>query len=180
MTPVSDLLDRYAHLTLRVGVDLQPGGEVMIWGLIENADLVRALARAAYELGARRVELNYHDVDVLRTHVELAPDDAIGWAADWEVARVEEWGRRDVSRVYVIGFPGANPFAGLDPERVSKTFPSPPPVRRASVGLIDQQAGAWVAIGCATEGWAADVYGEPDVDRLWDAIAFTCRLDEPD
>ncbi|HST26594.1 MAG TPA: aminopeptidase, partial [Gaiellaceae bacterium] len=40
--------------------------------------------------------------------------------------------------------------------------------------------GAWVAIGCATEGWAADVYGEPDVDRLWDAIAFTCRLDEPD
>lgn len=24
------------------------------------------------------------------------------------------------------------------------------------------------------------VYGEPDADRLWEAIAYTCRLDEPD
>jgi len=179
VTPPGDFLERYAHLALRVGVNLQPGGEVMIWGLVESADLVRALARAAYELGARRVEANYHDLEVVRSHVEFAPDEAIGWAADWEVARVEEWGRRDVARVYALGFPGANPLGDLDPERVSRTFPSTPPVRRRVQRLVDDQAGAWVAIGCATEGWAGEVYGEPDVDRLWEAIAFTCRLDEP-
>ena len=148
--------------------------------MVENAPLVRAIARTAYELGARRVELAYQDLDVVRSHVELAPDDAIGWAADWEVARVEEWGRREVARIYVIGFPGANPLGDLDPERVAKTFPSATPVRRANMKLLDDDAGAWLVVGCATEGWAEEVYGEPDVDRLWEAIAFTCRLDEPD
>ena len=176
----ADLLDRYANLALRVGVNLQPGGDVVIWAPIENAELVRAIARAAYRLGARRVELNYQDLDVVRTHLELAPDEAIGWAADWEVARVEEWGRRDVARVYAVGFPSANPFHGLDQERVARTFPSTPPVRRAVHKLIDDEAGAWVGVGCATAGWAEQVYGTPDVERLWREIAFTCRLDEPD
>jgi aminopeptidase len=179
VTSRADLLHRYAHLALRIGVNLQPGGDVMIWGLVEDTQLVRAIARAAYELGARRVELNYQDLDVLSSHIELAPDEAIGWAADWEQARVEEW-RRDVARVYAIGFPGANPFGGLDPERISNTFPSTPPVRRRSQRLIDDNRGAWVGIGSANEGWAEEMYGEPDVERLWDAIAYTCRLDEPD
>jgi aminopeptidase len=173
-------LERYAHLTLRVGANVQPDGEVVIWGTVESAPFVRALARAAYELGARRVELNYQDLDVVHTHLELAPDDAIGWAADWEVERVEEWGRREVARVYAIGFPGANPFGDLDPERVAKTFPSTPRVRKATQKLIDNDAGAWVVVGAATEGWAELVFGERDVDRLWEAIGFTCRLDEPD
>jgi aminopeptidase len=179
-SPRADLLQRYAHLALRIGANLQPGGDVMIWGMVENTELVRALARAAYELGARRVELSYQDLEVVRSHVELAPDEAIGWAADWELERAEEWGRREVARVYAVGFPGANPFGDLDPERASNTFPSTPPVRRVVQRLIDERAGAWVGIGSATEGWAREVYGEPDVDRLWEEIAFTCRLDEPD
>jgi aminopeptidase len=178
--PDPELLDRYAELTLRVGVNLEAGGEVVIWGFVEGAELVRALARAAYRMGARRVELNYQDLDVVRMHVEHAPDDAIGWAADWEVARVEDWGRRGVCRVIALGFPSPSPFAGLDQQRVARTFPSTPPIRMATRDLINKRRSRWVGIGCATEGWAEQVYGEPDVDRLWEAIAYTCRLDEPD
>jgi aminopeptidase len=29
-------------------------------------------------------------------------------------------------------------------------------------------------------GWAKQVFGEPDVDRLWEAVAFCMRLDEDD
>jgi len=29
-------------------------------------------------------------------------------------------------------------------------------------------------------GWAQEVFGEPDVERLWDAVATAMRLDEPD
>jgi aminopeptidase len=31
-----------------------------------------------------------------------------------------------------------------------------------------------------TRGWAQQVFGEPDVERLWDAIRAAVRLDEPD
>ena len=34
---------------------------------------------------------------------------------------------------------------------------------------------------CApTPGWAEAVLGEPDVGRLWEAVAHATRLDEPD
>ena len=39
---------------------------------------------------------------------------------------------------------------------------------------------SWSIAGCPTEGWARRVFGEPDVDRLWKAIAETVRLDEDD
>ena len=31
-----------------------------------------------------------------------------------------------------------------------------------------------------SEGWAKQVFGEPDVERLWEKIAICMRLDEPD
>jgi aminopeptidase len=38
----------------------------------------------------------------------------------------------------------------------------------------------WTVVACPNEGWARTVFGEPDVDRLWHAVANAVRLDEPD
>jgi aminopeptidase len=38
----------------------------------------------------------------------------------------------------------------------------------------------WVIVPAPNEGWATAVLGEPDVERLWDAVATTMRLDEDD
>jgi aminopeptidase len=35
-------------------------------------------------------------------------------------------------------------------------------------------------IACPTAGWACDLFGEPDVERLWREIADITRLNEPD
>ena len=38
----------------------------------------------------------------------------------------------------------------------------------------------WTVVPAPNEGWARQVFGEPDVERLWDAVAVATRLDEPD
>ncbi len=38
----------------------------------------------------------------------------------------------------------------------------------------------WTIIGYPNAGWATAVFGEPDVERLWDAVATATRLDEDD
>jgi aminopeptidase len=38
----------------------------------------------------------------------------------------------------------------------------------------------WSIVAYPTEGWAQTVFGEPDVERLWRAVATCVRLDEPD
>ena len=38
----------------------------------------------------------------------------------------------------------------------------------------------WTGVAYPTAGWATQVFGEPDVERLWEAVAFCTRLDEAD
>ena len=38
----------------------------------------------------------------------------------------------------------------------------------------------WTIVAYPNEGWAQTVFGEPDVERLWDAVGTAVRLDEPD
>jgi aminopeptidase len=176
---MQDLFERYARLVMRVGINLEPGREVAIRALIEHAPLVRALVRAGYEAGARLVEVEYEDLDVLRSQIALAPDEAVGAAPRWMFERLDDLREQRRAQVFVIGFP-PDMFAGLDPARVARSFPAPAALRGAIGKLRDSKARAWTAIACATPSWAEQVYGEPDVERLWQALARVCRLDELD
>jgi aminopeptidase len=174
-----DLLDRYARLVIRVGINLEPGREVVVRAMIEHAPLVRALVKAAYEAGARRVEVEYEDLEVLRSQIGLAPDDAVGTAPRWMFERLADVREERRAQVFVIGFP-PDMFGGLDPARVARSFPVPAALRGAIGKLRDSKARPWTAIACATPSWAEQVYGEPDLERLWQALAHVCGLDEPD
>jgi aminopeptidase len=174
-----DLLERYARLVIAVGINLEPGREVAIRAMIEHAPLVRALVRAGYEAGARRVEVEYEDLEVLRSQIALAPDEAVGTAPRWMFERLDDVREQRRAQVFVIGFP-PDMFGGLDPARVARSFPVPAALREALGKLRDSKARPWTAITCATPSWAEQVYGEPDLDRLWQALAHVCRLDEPD
>ena len=174
-----DLLDSYARLVIRVGINLEPGREMMVRAMIEHAPLVHALVRAGYEAGARWVEVDYQDLEVLRRQIALAPEEAVGTAPRWMFERLDDLREQRRAQVFVIGWP-PDMFGGLDPARVTRSFPAPAALRGAIRKLQDSKARAWTAIACATSAWAEQVYGEPDLKRLWQAIAHVCRLDEPD
>ena len=55
-----------------------------------------------------------------------------------------------------------------------------PELRRAVWNAVDRGAMPWTIVAFPTPGWANQVFGQPDVARLWDAIRATVRLDEPD
>jgi aminopeptidase len=38
----------------------------------------------------------------------------------------------------------------------------------------------WTIVAAPTEGWARSVFGEPDLERLWRAVATATRLDDRD
>ena len=35
----------------------------------------------------------------------------------------------------------------------------------------------WTIVAAPNEGWATQVFGEPDLERLWEAVSVAMRLD---
>jgi aminopeptidase len=171
-------LEEYAQLALRVGVNLDRGQDVMLIAYVEHAPLVRAITRVAYAEGARRVDPLYLDVYVRREKAAHAPDEVVGWAPPWLLQRIEEEAERGSALVNLAGEPAPDVFAGLDPVRVANSVM--PDVRRALWTAFDQGRMPWTIVAFPTPGWAEQVFGEPDLARLWEAVRGTVRLDEPD
>ena len=119
--PFDVLLEKYARLVIRVGVNVQPGQEVVIQALPEQADAARALVEEAYRVGASRVSIDYRDPHLQRAAVLHAPEEELGKTPAHQLEGVRAWRE---SRPAVIGLSG-NPFPtlmdGLDPERLAKS-----------------------------------------------------------
>jgi aminopeptidase len=177
MSAAADRLERYARLAVRVGANLKPGQILGINAMVEHAPFVRAIARQAYEAGARYVDVLYSDQHVRRAHIANAAEDDLDFSPPWLVARYDELGRVGGALVAVSGNPEPELFADLDGERVGKARMRE--VAEASLRLTDGLVN-WAIVAYPNEGWATTVFGEPDVERLWQAVAHAVRLDAAD
>jgi aminopeptidase len=177
MPGAEDRLAAYARLAIRVGVNLQPGQLLAINALVEHQPFVRAAAREAYAAGASFVDVLYTDQHVRRAHIEHAPDDTLGFSPPWLVERLDGLAARGGALLSITGNPEPEIFADLDGGRVGRSRMRE--VAEASLRLSDGNCN-WSIVAFPNEGWARAVFGEPDVERLWAAVATAVRLDEPD
>jgi aminopeptidase len=173
-----DRLARYARLAVEVGCNLQPGQILRVSAHPEHLPLARAIAEVAYEMGAKYVEVIYQDPHVRASRVRHAPEDTLGWSAPWSVRMIEEIGATNGALIAITGDPEPELLSELDAGRIARTYP------RELAELMLRETGngniAWTIIGYPNAGWAQAVFGEPDVERLWEAVATATRLDEPD
>jgi aminopeptidase len=170
-------LESYARLAVQVGLNLQPGQILGINALLEHAPFARAITRAAYAAGAKYVDVLYTDQHVRRAHIELAADDLLGFSPPWLVTRLRELGEIGGALCAITGNPEPELLADLDGVRVGKARMRA--VAEESLKLTDGLCN-WTIVAYPNEGWARTVFGEPDVERLWQAVAQAVRLDQPD
>jgi len=176
MNTNGDRLERYAELAVRVGANVQPGQEVFVHGLVEHAELIRALTRQSYRAGASYVSVVYGDQHVKRAMIELGPDEALTHSPEWEKSLARTTAGN--AQLGTSGNPEPELLADLDGERVGRAI-------ALEVAEIYRQQHRdrsvnWCGVGSPNEGWAQQVLGEPDVERLWELVAFCFRLDEAD
>ena len=177
VTP-EERLERYARLIVEVGVNVQPGQDLHVSCGTEHVELARAIVAAAYRAGARWSDAFISDARILRARVEHGPDEALGWSPPWVLARLDHLAESRGAMVLLVGDEEPELLAGLDPERIGKARQLE--VRRRQLELVAERQVSWAIVGAPNRGWAESVLGEPDVERLWDAVATTVRLDEDD
>ena len=177
MTP-EERLDRFAELVVRVGANVQPGQEVVLIYLIEHVDTARAIARAALKAGATRVLPVVGDLHLRKAAIELGPEEELGRTPTYILDWVRTWGETRPALISLAGEPEPDLFDGLDPVLVGKADPTD--MRGIYLPLVMGRKLNWVIVPAPNPGWAKAVLGDADVERLWQAVAHTMRLDEDD
>ena len=171
-------LGAYAALVVRTALRLGTGDDLIVVARPEHHPLVGALAEEAYRAGVRYVHALYTDPDVRHALVAAGPDDSLGYTPPWLAAAMEQAVEGGFAAISIgDGGTGAI-FRDLDPGRVAQAR-TRDFERQWLIGVLDRRL-AWTAIAYPTARWATEVFGEPDVARLWDALAHTLRLDEAD
>jgi aminopeptidase len=179
----ADLLDQYALLTVRSGLNITPGQQLVISAPIEAVALVRRITHHAYAAGASLVTTLYADDQTTLARFQATNDASFDTAAGWLFDGMAAAFKGGAARLAITGEdPGL--LSGQDPEKVSRANRARSKAYKPALEYIAGFAVNWCVVSCATASWAKSVF--PNLpqseafDRLWAAI-FTCsRADLPD
>lgn len=173
----NDRLVRFADLVVRVGVNVQPGQGVVISADIAQLEIARAVVEQAYVAGAGWVEVAWSDGPIRRSELTHAAIETLTEDRPWALQRTAEWTEQGIATIALVGTPDSSIFAGIDPAKLTA-------VRRGEMTARQRAAMGgkwrWTVVAAPNAGWATQVYGEPDVERLWTAVGKAMRLDETD
>ena len=134
--------------------------------------------REAYRAGAKHVILLYGDLHLRKAQIELGPEEELGWSAPHLLDLYKRAYDERPALVSLTGNPDPDLLGDLDAALVGRSEPKE--LRVASLALTGARRINWTIVSAPNEGWATQIFGEPDMERLWDAVATATRLDADD
>ena len=175
----NDRLERFADLVVRVGANVRPGSGVMLRADTAHLEIARAVVERAvcrWRLMGRDRLLRRPDPALARlTHASI---ESLTRTRPWAMERIKAWAAdRGVSIAQITGDPDPHLLDDIDPAKAAALRVEE--ARTAQEAVLGQQL-RWTVVAAPNPGWAQEVFGEPDTERLWEAVATAMRLDEPD
>lgn len=182
-TETSELLNKYAELILRVGVNLQKGQKLVIDAPLSAAPFIRLLTKLAYELGASQVHYEWSDDELTLIRYKHAPDESLGYYPEWKARGLEKYALENAAFVFVHA-PNPELLAGIPADRITKESRGRMATRKIFLEYTRVHQVSWVIATVPTTAWAAKLFPELEeeagIAKLWDIILRANRVDRPD
>ncbi len=177
------LLDSYARLAVKAGLNIQHGQQLLISAPLDASALVRRITEHAYRAGASLVTTVYADDVTTLARYQHAPEDAFDVAPAWLFNGMAEAFKGGAARLAIAG-EDPSLLGGQDPQKLSRANKARSLAYRPALELITGFAINWCVIAAATPAWARSVFpGLPEaeaLERLWTAIFACTKADLPD
>ncbi len=176
-------LENYADLAVRVGVNIQPGQTLFVRTPLFAAPFVRAVAKKAYEAGAKHVRVEWADEELTRLKYKLAPEEAFSEYPEWQANTLVQEAENNAA---FLSITGGNPdlLKDVNPERVATANKTAGAANSTFRSYIQSDKVSWSIVAVPSVGWAEKVFpeatGEEAVSKLWEAIFAATRMNEKD
>lgn len=180
MTRIERWEDKLADLAV-FGANIQPGQLVSVTSEIGKETVTRKIARRAYERGAMYVDVLYFDRWIKRERIAHAAEDTLDYVPPWMRQRLLYLSDEHAARISLSGSHAPRALEGLDPARAGRDLlPSLPETGE----VVNRMTTSWNIVPVPTGPWAELVYPELDpeaaYERLWEDVAYICRLEADD
>ncbi len=177
------LLEKYARLVVRTGVNIQKNQTLVISSPIECASFVRLISEIAYKEGARDVVIIWGDELSNKIRFMNGPEEIFSeypsWSQDLYLSNV-----RNNAAFLSIAATDPELFKEVPAQRLAAAQKA----RRTALLEFNERTmsnrNMWCVVSVPTVSWAVKVFPEiPEdqaVNALWDAILTAVRADQED
>ena len=176
-------LKKYAALLLQVGLNVQPGDNILLRLDEHSLPLAREIARQAYQLGAHYVHPVFSDDELTLARFFHAPDAAMdeypGALTDFSIAAYQQ-------NFHILSLHAPNPelLKDVPPSRISRWQKASATANQPAMKYTMENRVKWVVAALPSPAWAGTVFPELPTDEairaLWQKIFEATRVTEAD
>lgn len=178
-----NLLQKYARLLVKTGVNIQQNQTLVIFSPIECAPFTRMIAEVAYKEGARDVVVSWRDELLTKTKYLMAPEEIFDEYPEWQKEFYVSHARIGAA---FISISASDPelMKDVNPERMTKAQKASSAAIKEYRDRLMANKNVWCVASIPTAAWAKKVFpGESEevaVEKLWEAIFSAVRVTAED
>ena len=174
------MLEKYAHLIVKCGLNVQPGQRVNLTIAVDQHPFAALLTEECYKAGASYVEIDWTCSGKSALDYAYASLETLSTVYPWQKAKAEQM-VKDLPCRLVIHSEDPDALAGASPEKVAKVTQARTAMMKPYRAQIDGKH-QWLIAAAASPAWAKKVFPDlPEADAveaLWDTIMATCYVTE--
>jgi len=176
-------LDRLAEVAIKVGLQLQPGQDLVLTSSIAALPLTRRIVEHAYKAGAGLVTPIFNDDEITLARFRHGADDGFDHAAGWLYEGMAKAFSNNAARLAVRG-DDPSLLSGQDASKVARANKANSMAYQPALEKITGFDINWNIVAYPETAWARQVFpgvsDEVAVGKLADAIFAASRVDGDD
>ena len=179
MYTFEDKLKEYAELLVRVGVNVQKGQDLVITSQVDQAPFARLCVQAAYEAGARAVDMAWSDDAIARMTYLNADESVFDVIPEYRIRFNTDYAEGGACFLHLISSDPEN-LKGVDPSRLERAHLAYGKYMKRYRELGMASAFPWSIGALASPAWAKRVFPNlPEAEAvaaLWEKIFMAVRI----
>lgn len=176
-------LKEYAYLTAKCGANVRPGQYVTITAPVCAADFAVMVQEAAFELGAKDVEIQFSDDRAVKNRFINADISVVSDIPEWTVMHKTERAKTGGAIIHIIA-EDPEALVGVPGEKLAARAKAAHKAFKEYNDLMDKGVVPWTIVAYPCDPWARKVFpGLPLAkarDELMKAILKTVRIGRGD
>ena len=174
------VLREYARLIVRCGVHVQKGQEVLVYADLDQPEFVQMVVEEAYKAKAKKVTVQWNYQPLQKIHTRYQSVKTMGAVEEWEKARLLHYVDGVPARIHLVS-EDPDGLKGVNMEKLAKARQLSYPIVKPYHDQLENRD-QWCIAAVPGVAWAKKVFPglskSQAVEKLWDAILSTSRVDE--